>query len=330
VHQRRALWDRGDLEHLNPNMLNKLWGEVAQELNTKCYAVRGKWKSLRDGFITRLRKMPVRISGDAALEISHCRTWPHFEPLYFLRDQYKPQASSGGIPPEEKKTLREEQTHTLDGEFETSQYSGSGKELKPSAKVLKRRSGDDGLELSGHSTFPECKRLCFRKDLYTPHASSGGIPPGEKKTLREEQTDTRDGEFESSKLIIADDAPEDILDVKTEDSGPLSPNKRPAALSTKLHTNKHSTRRLYQTDIGNAPAQIETPMLTVRGDEHKARDEDTSFFECLIPHIKGLSPERKILLRIKTLELINNFVYTHNQGFQIQQYPIPPPEIVEQ
>jgi hypothetical protein len=31
VHQRKALWDRGDLAHFNLNALNKLGEEVAQE-----------------------------------------------------------------------------------------------------------------------------------------------------------------------------------------------------------------------------------------------------------------------------------------------------------
>jgi hypothetical protein len=120
---------------------------------------------------------------------------------------------------------------------------------------------------------------------------------------------TRDGEFESSKLGASHGAPTYILDVKTQNCCPLSPITQPAGLSAELHTTKHITKRSYQTDVGHALAQIERPMLKVRRDKHKARDEDTSFFECLIPHIKGLSPERKMLLRMTTQESIYNFVY---------------------
>jgi hypothetical protein len=63
--------------------------------------------------------------------------------------------------------------------------------------VLKRRSGVDSPEFSGHTTMPECKHRSLQKDQFTTRASSSGIPPEEKKTLRDDETDTRDAEFGS-------------------------------------------------------------------------------------------------------------------------------------
>jgi hypothetical protein len=119
VHQRRALWDREDLEHHSLNTPNKLWKEVGQELKTTRYAVRAKWKALRDGFVTRFRKMPVRPSGDGGLEF-------YYTPL-LSEGPVQTKASSLDIPPEEKWTLRDDQTDTRDGEFETAQCGGFGK-----------------------------------------------------------------------------------------------------------------------------------------------------------------------------------------------------------
>jgi hypothetical protein len=175
-----------------------MWGEVAQELNTTPYAIRAKWKALRYGFRTRLRKVRARPSGDAGLEFSDCATWPHFKSLYFLKDQYRSYARRRGIRPGEKKILKYKLTNTGDGGLEISQYSGSGKELKPSADITKKRSRDVDMEFLMSSNVPFLQALGAEMMYYTLHASSGGIPPEEKKTLTDEQTDTRNGEIECS------------------------------------------------------------------------------------------------------------------------------------
>jgi hypothetical protein len=198
IHKRRALWDRGDLDYLNINIRIKLWGEVAQELNTTRYAVRGKWEALRVGFMRRLKKMPVRPSGDAGLEFSDYTSWPHFKSLYFLKDQFKPNSRTGGILPEEKNALRDNQTDRRHGELESSGYNGSREELNPSAKVVNKRSGGDGPECSVYLSSPECKRLCLQEDQFASHARSSDIPPDKKKTLKDDRRDTRDGELKTS------------------------------------------------------------------------------------------------------------------------------------
>jgi hypothetical protein len=154
--------------------------------------------------------MPVRIPGDSALEISYYKNWPHFKNLYFLKDQYRPIARSGGIPPEEKKSLSGNKTDRRDGVLQSSQNGGSTKKDKPYVKVLKKISGDDALEFSGHSTLPKRKRPCLQKDQFTSRASSSNLPFKKKrKYYGDKQTD---GEFGISKWIIADGAPGGVLD----------------------------------------------------------------------------------------------------------------------
>ncbi|PNF14589.1 hypothetical protein B7P43_G13292, partial [Cryptotermes secundus] len=141
------------------------------------------------------------------------------------------------------------------------------------------------------------------------HSSGGDLTPKGYKNSRDDQIVTRDEWLESSKLRKFDGVPADTMDAETEASGPLSPKEQQAALSTDSHTPKHSTTRSSQTDVAYPSAEIQRPILKGREDEYKARDEDTSFFVSLIPHTKGPSPARKMLLQIKTQELIYNFIY---------------------
>lgn len=173
----------------------------------------------------------------------------------------------------------------------------------------KGRCGDAGLESSYYSTWPHFRRLYFLRDQFTSHASTGGIPPKEKKISRDEQIDTRDGGLENSQFSELDGASVDILDVKIETFESLISNEQQVTPNIDSCTTKLSTNRSYQPDVGNASSRTDRPALKVTEDDCKTRDEDASFFESLIPHIKGLSPARKMLLRMKIQELIYNFVY---------------------
>jgi hypothetical protein len=82
--------------------------------------------------------------------------------------------------------------------------------------VPERRSADDGLEFSNSSTLPNLKYFCIQKYQLKSHASCGHIPPTGKKTSRDDQTDTRDEEIESSKVRKFDGAPADIVDPQTK------------------------------------------------------------------------------------------------------------------
>lgn len=74
-------------------------------------------------------------------------------------------------------------------------------------------------------------------------------------------------------------APADILEVVTEASGHLSPKEQQAALITESHMPKYSTECSYQTDVDKVPTHKGRPILEVREEEQKVRDEDVTFFE---------------------------------------------------
>jgi hypothetical protein len=276
----------------------------SREKGLETSKLRGPGKDLK-----RSAVVPKTRTADRGLKFSKSSGLPNSKHLCAQTDRLTSHAGSEDLQSKKKKTLRADQTVSRVGELHTSQLSGCGKGLMPSAEVQKKGTGDPGLEFFNNSTLPNFKHLCLQKDQLKPHASIGHIPPKKNKTSRDNQTNTRDKELESSKIIKLDGASSDILDAKTEASGPVSPSEQQAALTIGSLTTKHSISGSYETNVCNTAAQTERQIQKVCEDEHKARDEDTSFFESLIPHTKGLSPARKMLLRIKTQELIYNFVY---------------------
>lgn len=184
---------------------------------------------------------------------------------------------------------------------------GFRKEFK---KVPKGMSGDAGPASSDYSTWPHFKRLYFLKDQFTSRPSSGDPSTKQNINLREDQTETRDEELESSQFSELDGASVDILDIKVETFDSLDSNVQQSTSSIEPFMTKHGTKRSHQEDTDSATAETERPKLRVKEDElNTTSEEDASFFESLIPHIKGLPPARKMLLRMKIQELIYNFVY---------------------
>ncbi|XP_055641892.1 transcription factor Adf-1-like isoform X2 [Toxorhynchites rutilus septentrionalis] len=99
VFLRRALWDKTSKQYRDRLCVNSLWHQVAAELGVNTtYAVKKKWKNLRDAFGKELRKFPVAKSEEGdPLNIEKYTTWPHFESMLFLKDQMKPRKYGGNL-----------------------------------------------------------------------------------------------------------------------------------------------------------------------------------------------------------------------------------------
>jgi hypothetical protein len=168
VHLRKGLWDREHRAHRSLYALNKLWQEVAQQLNPIRLAVKSKLRSLRRGFARRLKQLPVSTSGHANVQFSNYARWQYFKHLCFLKDQSTPHANSEDIPPNEKKNLRDDQTDSRDG-------------------------GSESLQLS-------VTRLCHEKEQISCNASTADITPKEKQTSGANLTDSQAGGLGTSQL----------------------------------------------------------------------------------------------------------------------------------
>lgn len=170
-------------------------------------------------------------------------------------------------------------------------------------------SGDVSLASSEYSTWPHFKRLYFLKDQFTSRPSSGDLPSKQNRILRDDQTETRDEDMDNSQFSELDGTSIDILDIKVESFDSLYSDEQQTS-NTECCTTKHGTKRPHQEDTDSPSMETERRNLRAKEDEHNsAKDEDASFFESVLPHIKGLPPARKMLLRMKIQELIYNFVY---------------------
>jgi hypothetical protein len=111
----------------------------------------------------RSAKVSETRTADCGLEFSKRSTLPNCKHLSLQTDRFTSHAGFKGLPPKEKKPLRADQTDSRAEELKASQFSSSGKGLKPSAEMRKTTTGDPGLEFSKSSTLPNCKHLFLQK-----------------------------------------------------------------------------------------------------------------------------------------------------------------------
>ncbi|PNF38699.1 hypothetical protein B7P43_G17478 [Cryptotermes secundus] len=273
----------------------------------------GGGETSRHNAATKKRKtnteVPTRTC-DPGLDFSVDSTSPRLTCLSFKKGNFLSHATNRDISSKKEKTLKSDLIDSVHGGTESSQFGGSGKNCTPSDEVPER-TGDVCLEFSNSSAMTKRKHFRLQKHQMETHEGRGDITPQKYRNSRFHQTVIREENVESSKLSKLDGVPADTMD--TETSGPLSHDEEQDALRIHLGTTNQATRCKYETDVGSAPPVIQRPILKVSEDGYKARDEDTSFFESLIPHKKGLSPSKKMLLPMKTQELIYNFIY--NEAF---------------
>lgn len=178
-----------------------------------------------------------------------------------------------------------------------------------------KRSGDGASQSTWQSSWQYFVSLYFLKDQFTVRSSTGNMPDvGHDNIVHEDNTHS--GVFESNM--------QDVDDSINVNQPPLPEETIEANAST--HNNKGLKRkRQNDADIGTALIRIEENKLRVLEKQHqKTTDEDLSFFESLLPHIRTLTPQKKMLLRIKMQELVYNFVYVNQPNRLPNQYVIIP------
>nr|XP_034837878.1 uncharacterized protein LOC117994107 [Maniola hyperantus] len=97
VQARTPIWQSKHRHHMNRNILNKLWKEIAElfpEMEEK--ALRKKWKNIRDQFMKEFKKIPVSRSGDAGTD-QNTSMWPYFQMMQFIKDDVTPELNEGNL-----------------------------------------------------------------------------------------------------------------------------------------------------------------------------------------------------------------------------------------
>ncbi|XP_062699096.1 uncharacterized protein LOC134284307 [Aedes albopictus] len=171
-----------------------------------------------------------------------------------------------------------------------------GKELR---KVPEGRSGDEApLNYETYTTWPHFESLLFLKDHMKPRKSGGNLQPDGAETSRNANTQETGSDDTSDRNEIVE-IPEPA-EIDHTDEGDTRPQRRAPKRSAQ--------HRLID---------IEAKKLQLL--EQKVRkgttadDEDEAFFKSLLPHVRKLPAEEKLLFRTEVQEVVHKFVYRKNR-----------------
>ncbi|CAH1962621.1 unnamed protein product [Acanthoscelides obtectus] len=173
-------------------------------------------------------------------------------------------------------------------------------------KIPAKRSGD-GAAQSTVSSWQYFDSLCFLRDQFTGRSSGGNLPNEMADTILNEDTETEVDDYEKS-------VNESQLPLENENISATTPG---ATLTKPSKVRKQQNDK----DIGTALVRIEeTKLKMLQNQQVRTVDEDSNFFDSLLPHVRTLPPRKKMLLRMKMQELVYNFVYGGESNPSQNQY----------
>lgn len=192
------------------------------------------------------------------------------------------------------------------------------KELK---KMPVKRSGDGASESTWKSSWQYFESLYFLKDQFTARETSSNLPIDGNDNVVIDDTNSQFPESDTQDLDESINNANDLTSVanilpETRSESNASTSARTDPLRDKNSErgpSKIANKRLKKKendDVGAALIRIEENKLKIMENEQKKiLDEDECFFQSLLPHIRTLTPQQKMSLRIKMQELVYNFVY---------------------
>ncbi|XP_039439879.1 uncharacterized protein LOC120426968 isoform X2 [Culex pipiens pallens] len=173
-------------------------------------------------------------------------------------------------------------------------------------KIPEARSGDAADGDQNYSTWAHFKSMAFVRDQMRPRKMSGNLQSGNSVNQQEpEENEENECAYEEEHL---DESAEDTFEVPNpppaESGSPVGPSPPP---KKKRMSKDNNVARLID---------IETKKLQLleRKVASKERDEDEAFLESLLPHLRKLDPEQKLLCRMKMQSVVLEHVYSHGNS----------------
>ncbi|XP_014103793.2 uncharacterized protein [Bactrocera oleae] len=166
-------------------------------------------------------------------------------------------------------------------------------------------SGDnDIIDSDFHSKWPYFKQLLFLKDQMKHRELSGNLK--KIRTIPDESGN-------EDPLGVNDDISSlNISQIEdTDDTCDKFELNIPPPTKKKYLSQSKSTSQLLEIE------KRKLLLLEKKHSEKKERDEDEAFFESLLPHIRKLEPEAKLLCRMDIQNIVYNHVYQKNKKYQI-------------
>ncbi|KAK7085834.1 hypothetical protein SK128_000127 [Halocaridina rubra] len=202
-------------------------------------------------------------------------------------------------------------------------------------KLESPRSGD-GANGIVTSSWPYFTQLSFLYDIYCGASRSSNVTQNETTTLGDDNQSAVDEDNESSMSYASHVSHSFTSSVSTSNSPFLSLHGASTSGATTSGQSKPATKRLRpEPDViakeNEQLLEIERQKLKfLQKEQEESENDDLQFFRSLIPHMKSLTPIRKLRVRsqlqnlvLKELEELEQNSYPSSQSHS-DTHPTPP------
>ncbi|KAK0167725.1 hypothetical protein PV327_001597 [Microctonus hyperodae] len=321
VYKRSALWNQRDVLYHNRDVTNRIWTELSAVLGPPKAILKAKWKGLRDTFRAEIKKEQFYQKNDYPRSNS---VWIHYKRLQFLKEQMLPR------PPIWERENCNEHLHNKNDRETTSltknrQVSRIGIKIKSGKKNAHSNGGkdvadDDNLSLTLLRN-DNCNDDIKKKSKKSSKSKSLSLTSFDQKneshvhnplpiiesTQNTVLNNTDDLSNELQTIIVKHEPVEDITE-NIEFENDILPGS-----STEDARTSQTVSSEYVIN-NNIIDETRETQLTFDPFEGNCLDDNYYFLMSLLPHIKTLPPERRMLLRMQMQELVYKEVYKKNNS----------------
>lgn len=195
------------------------------------------------------------------------------------------------------------------------------------AKVPRLKSGDQGGKPPFKSTWPHFESMSFLLHQMTNRVSSGNLNTQPANTSQNDQPPSQPrcptnfiAEPVDSQTTDMAETSQSLLDDVEVGSNVEQEEEYAESCSTEPRVSIPNRKRKNRAEsIGNALIEIENQKLKYLKEKATLptvsqptinEDEDRSFFNSLMPHVKKIREDRKLLFRTEIQQVVQRFAYT--------------------
>ncbi|KAH0560243.1 uncharacterized protein LOC123264693 isoform X1 [Cotesia glomerata] len=285
IHKRPALWNNKDVLYHNRDSTNSMWTELSSMFKCPKAVLKSKWKGLRDTFRGELKKEQTPCKSKYSTR--NRAMWTHYKNLLFLKDQMLPR------PP-----IWEREDNKNNNYVKSKTYCNNNnhKQLKKLFNIVierKNLSSVNGQSVNKEELAEDIVKKPIKINLTTPdnEPSSRTMHP---------VIATPDNEYVES---IVKKEPIDIVD-NGEYRNNIADN-----YNNEEERETSGKEEIFETVL---PEQVFPSFAEASMADQNRQDDNYHFLMSLLPHIKTLPAERRMLLRIQMQELVYKEVYKKN------------------
>ncbi|XP_043269963.1 uncharacterized protein [Venturia canescens] len=309
VYKRPALWNQRHTLYHNRDVTNRVWMEIATLFKLPKQILKSKWKGLRDTFRAEIKKEQAY----KKTKLGQNRpVWKHFKTLQFLKEQMLPK------PPIWERASCDATNGNITAARESAARD-NGASSKPLVRPLSSRRRFNNNNIRVIDASDSISKIKFR---YGSGNSSRAEHENSRESSRENVMTTVLTDFQAVDTVAAHlrhEAADSINDNCNESATQVFP--------IKIEPAEHCEVEIPEVNGDNPenPSASEIPGIIsdetsrdindpdginlIDGAVNDRYDDNYYFFVSLLPHIRTLSAERRMLLRMQMQQLVYEEVY---------------------